>query len=142
MRKIEAMLVQRWELVAYAAAGVLTTIINYAVYSVLTVFGGLSVTISNIGAWVVSVGSAFFTNKAFVFRKRDWSLAAVLWEGAMFVGSRLLSGMASIGLMPVLMHFGITQSVFGIPGFAAKFLSECVGLVLSYIFSKYVIFKK
>lgn len=31
----------------------------------------------------------------------------------MFVGSRLLSGAVAIGLVPVLMALGITQSVLG-----------------------------
>ena len=58
------------------------------------------------------------------------------------MGSRLLSGAVEIGLVPVLMGLGVTQSVLGIPGFAAKFLAECVALVLSYFLSKYAVFRK
>lgn len=142
MQKAKAFLVQHRELVAYVAAGVLTTLVNYITYSVLTVFCGLGINLSNVIAWTVSVITAFFTNKAFVFQNRDWSPAAILREGALFVGSRLLSGVVGIGLVPVLMHLGITQSVLGIPGFAAKFLAECIAMVLSYFLSKYVVFKK
>lgn len=60
----------------------------------------------------------------------------------MFIGSRLLSGAVGIGLVPVLMALGITQSVFGIPGLIAKFLAESVVLVLNYILSKYAVFRK
>lgn len=142
MQKIKTFLIQHRELAAYVAAGVLTTAVNYVTYSVLTVFCHLGVNLSNTIAWAVSVLAAFLTNKAFVFQKGDWSAAAVLREGAMFVGSRLLSGAVSIGLVPVLMWLGVTQSVLGIPGFAAKFLAECVGLVLSYFLSKYAVFRK
>lgn len=142
MRKIMALLVQHRELVAYVVAGVLTTAVNYIVYGVLTVCFARDITFSNTIAWAVSVLVSFLTNKAFVFQKPDWTPKVVLREGAMFVGSRLLSGAVGIGLVPVLIHLGITQSVLGIPGFAAKFLAECVALVLSYIFSKYAVFKK
>ena len=142
MQKAKTFLIQHRELVAYAAAGVLTTVVNYITYSVLTVLCGMDLNLSNIISWSVSVITAFFTNKAFVFQNKDWSAAAVLREGALFVGSRLLSGAVGFGLFPLLMRLGVTQSVFGVPGFAAKFISECIALVLSYFLSKYVVFKK
>lgn len=142
MRKIKALLLKNRELAAYIAAGVLTTAVNYAVYSALTVLCGLGVTLSNTIAWAVSVLVAFLTNKAFVFQKGDWSPGTLLREGAMFAGSRVLSGAVAIGLTPVLMHLGVTWSVLGVPGFAAKFLAECAALVLSYFLSKYAVFKK
>ena len=142
MQKLKAVLAQHREMIAYVAAGVLTTAVNYTVYSVLTVCFGLGITLSNTIAWAVSVLTAFLTNKAFVFQKGGWSPPVVLREGALFVGSRLLSGAVGIGLVPVLMGLGVTQSVLGIPGFAAKFLAECVALVLSYFLSKYAVFRK
>lgn len=142
MRQIRALFLRHRELAAYAAAGVFTTVVNYVVYSILTVFWALGITMSNIIAWAASVLVAFLTNKAFVFQKGDWSFEAVIREGVMFAGSRLLSGAVAIGLLPVLMALGVTQSIFGIPGFAAKFLAECVALILSYLLSKYAVFKK
>lgn len=124
------------------AAGVLTTAVNYIVYGVLTVFCGLGITPSNIAAWAAAVTVAFFTNKSFVFQSRNWDVETLFREGMMFVGSRLLSGAVAIGSVPVLMASGITQSVFGIPGFAAKFLAESASLILSYLLSKHVVFKK
>ena len=40
------------------------------------------------------------------------------------------------------MKLGVTRRVFGVPGFAAKFIAEGIALVLSYFLSKYVVFKK
>lgn len=142
MRKMKAFLLQNRELAAYVAAGVLTTAVNYVVYSFLTVLCGLGINLSNTIAWAISVLVAFLSNKAFVFQKGDWSPQALLREGGMFVGSRVLSGIVGVGLVPVLMKLGITQSVLGIPGFAAKFLAECVAMILSYFLSKYAVFRK
>ena len=137
MRKIKAFLIQHRELAAYVAAGAFTTAVNYAVYSALTVLCGLGINLSNSIAWAVAV----LSNKAYVFQKHSWAPLTVLREGAMFVGSRLLSGAAAISLTPLLMRLGVTQSVLGIPGFAAKFLAECAALVLSYFLSKYAVFR-
>lgn len=142
MQKIKIFLSQHRELVAYVVAGIFTTVVNYVVYSVLTVFCRLGITPSNIVAWVAAVVVAFFINKAFVFQRKDWSPKTFFREGRLFIGSRLLSGAVGIGLVPVLMALGITQSVFGIPGLIAKFLAESVVLVLNYILSKYAVFRK
>ncbi len=142
MPKIKAFLLQHRELSAYMATGLFTTAVNYAVYSLLTVFCGLDINLSNIIAWVVAVLVAFLTNKTFVFQKRGWAPGTVLREEAMFIGSRLLSGAVGIGLVPALIRLGVTQSVLGIPGFAAKFLAELIAMVLSYFLSKYAVFRK
>lgn len=74
--------------------------------------------------------------------RQGFLTAAALREGALFVGGRLLSGVVGFGLFPLLMKLGVTQSVFGVPGFAAKFIAEGIALALSYLLSKYVVFKK
>lgn len=101
----------------------------------------MGISLSNLIAWAVAVLTAFLTNKSFVFQKHDWSPETVFHEGFLFVGSRLLSGIIEIGFVPVLMAFGVTQSVFGIPSFAAKFLAEAIAMILSYFLSKYAIFQ-
>lgn len=141
MRKMKALLKRHRELFAYVAAGILTIAVNYVTYSVLTVLFRLGITLSNTIAWAVSVLTAFLTNKTFVFQKGDWSPPVVLREGAMFVSSRLLSGAVAIGLVPVLMRLGVTQSVLGIPGFAAKMIAETIGLIMNYFCGKFVVFK-
>ena len=129
------------ELIAYGIAGLFTTIVNYVVYGVLTVFYGLDINVSNIIAWTISVFVAFFSNKVFVFQKRDWTLKKVFHEGLLFVGSRLFSGIVGIGLVPILMWLGFTQSIWGIPGLAAKFLAMLAEWLLSYILGKHLVFK-
>lgn len=141
MQKIKELLLKNRELAAYAAAGLLTTAVNYAVYSALTVLCGLGVNLSNLLSWAAAVLVAFLTNKAFVFQSPGWSPKTLLREGSMFVGSRLLSGAVVVGLVPVLMALGVDQSIFGVPGFAAKLIAEIVDLVINYLCSKFVIFK-
>ena len=81
MGNIRAYLLRRRELCAYVIAGVIVTGVNYTIYSILTVFCGLGISVSNISAWAVSVFVAFLLNKAFVFQKQDWSFKTMFHEG-------------------------------------------------------------
>lgn len=65
MGNIRAYLLRRRELCAYVIAGVIVTGVNYTIYSILTVFCGLGISVSNISAWAVSVFVAFLLNYAY-----------------------------------------------------------------------------
>jgi len=125
----------------FGVTGVITTAVNWVIYSVLVSVYGIGINVSNIIAWLFAVIIAFFLNKTFVFQRHDWRIAVVFQEGIFFLGSRILSGIVEIGLVPVLMAIGVTQSIFGIKGFAAKFLASGIATVLSYLISKYAVFK-
>lgn len=126
---------------AYLVCGGITTVINYAVYALCAVSLGLGVNRSNIIAWAAAVLAAFILSKLFVFRKGDWSPPAVLREALLFIGGRLFSGAVTIGLVPLLLWLGITQTLLGIPAFFAKFIAELIGIVLNFFLSKYAVFK-
>ena len=53
-----------------------------------------------------------------------------------FVGCRLLSGVMDMAIM------FISVDVIGIPDSVAKFITQVVVVVLNYIFSKLIIFRK
>ena len=53
-----------------------------------------------------------------------------------FVGCRVLSGVMDMAIMFV------SVDVIGIPDSAAKFITQVVVVVLNYIFSKLIIFRK
>lgn len=71
--KIMTFLREKRDIVSYLVFGVLTTLVNYAIYLPLYNFAHLSGGWSNAIAWVGAVIFAFFTNKPFVFRSHDWS---------------------------------------------------------------------
>ena len=87
--KIMTFLREKRDIVSYLVFGVLTTLVNYAIYLPLYNFAHLSGGWSNAIAWVGAVIFAFFTNKPFVFRSHDWSAKVVLPEAAKFVCCRL-----------------------------------------------------
>lgn len=123
-------------LIAYAVFGGLTTIVNIVAYS--GCYNGLqfSNTLSNVIAWVLSVTFAYLTNKAWVFESRSWKWNVLRREITTFVSCRLATGIMDI----VIMYLCV--DVLGWPALLMKVVSNVLVIVLNYIFSKLVIFKK
>lgn len=124
------------ETVIYLVVGVLTTVINYAVYAVLIIMFPGSEVISNIIAWVVAVVATFYPNKYFVFRKPHISVNDTFKEFVSFISSRLATlGIETFGLWVFcdLLHFN---------GLVVKAVLAVVVVILNYVFSKLFVFKK
>lgn len=128
------------EIVMYLIFGVLTTVVNWIVYS-LTV-NTVSMTVANVLAWFCAVIFAFFTNKLFVFESRSWKLSKVVKEIVSFFGSRLATGLVEIFGPTLLFSIGLNQSLFGVKGFLAKVIISVGVIILNYVFSKLIVFRK
>lgn len=134
--KIRALIVKYWDIVSYLFFGVLTTVVNYLVYLPLYNGLGMSATVSNAIAWVVAVAFAYLTNKPFVFKSYDWSMKTVIPELAKFVGCRIGSGaMETLILL-------LTVDILGWNGNIWKLLTSVLVVILNYIGSKLLVFRK
>jgi putative flippase GtrA len=125
-----------WDIVSYLFFGVCTTIVNYLIYIPCYNFFGMSATVSNMIAWVVAVAFAYLTNKPFVFRSYDWSAETVVPELTKFVGCRIGSGAAE-----TLILF-LTVDLIGWNGNVWKLLTQVMVVILNYIGSKLLVFRK
>ena len=136
IQKIRALVVKYWDIVSYLFFGVLTTVVNYLVYLPLYNGLGMSATVSNAIAWVVAVAFAYLTNKPFVFKSFDWSMKTVIPELAKFVGCRIGSGaMETLILL-------LTVDILGWNGNIWKLLTSVLVVILNYIGSKLLVFRK
>ena len=136
MKTIRALIEKYYDILVYLVFGVMTTAVNYIVYLPCYNLLGLSATVSNVIAWVVAVAFAYLTNKPFVFRSHDWSAKTVVPELTKFLGCRLGSGLletAIIFLFVDLLHFD---------GNILKLITSVLVVVLNYIGSKLLVFKK
>lgn len=136
LQKIRALVVKYWDILSYLVFGVLTTVVNYAVYLPIYNLLGLSAAVSNVIAWVAAVAFAFLTNKPFVFKSHDWSAKTVIPELTKFVSCRIASGaMETLILL-------LTVDLLGWNGNIWKLITQVLVVVLNYITSKLVVFKK
>lgn len=136
MNKIWSLIVKYWDILAYLIFGVLTTVVNYAVYLPVYNILGLSAALSNAIAWVVAVAFAYLTNKPFVFKSHDWSRATIIPELTKFVSCRVASGALETVILLV------TVDILSWNGNIWKLLTQVMVVVLNYIFSKLIVFKK
>ena len=130
------------ELIVYFITGVLTTLVNWAAYALCVRGFGWNVAVSNAIAWVVAVIFAYITNKLWVFRSFNWQPGFVLKECLLFVSARIVTGLYEIVSVPLLVNLGLDQAMFGVKGMWAKILTSAVVMVLNYVFSKLIVFRK
>ena len=124
------------ELVAYLFAGVATTVVNYVAYFIATRVFSLGVMPGTWTAWVIAVAFGYAVNKAFVFHTHCDSAAALLREAASFFAMRLVS----LGAETVLMY--VTVELLHLNDLVMKLATNLLVILLNYVFSKLVIFKK
>lgn len=136
MEQIMRLVKKYWSILSYLFFGVVTTVVNMAVYYVGYHVCGLSSDLSTVIAWVLAVLTAFLTNKPFVFCSHDWSPKVLLPEAGSFFGCRLGSGVVELAVM----H--ITVEMLGLPGMLMKLLVNVIVVILNYVASKLLVFRK
>lgn len=163
MEKIKALFIKYKEIIMYIIFGVLTTLVNWVVYTILIkIFGSAAesetvlfslfdrditmsifyIFIANFVAWVAGVVFAFVTNKIWVFESKSWRFGLVMKELWLFVAARLITGVLEWFGVPALVAAGMDQPLFGIDGFLAKIVVSVIVVILNYVFSKLIIFRK
>ena len=133
---IVKMLTKYRSFIAYGVFGVLTTVVNIAIYSFSYNTVGLSNTLSNVIAWIIAVAFAYLTNKVWVFGSTSWKWEVLKKEVVAFISCRLATGILDI----VIMY--ICVDVMQWNALLMKIASNVLVIILNYIFSKLVIFKK
>lgn len=132
------------EIVMYLVFGVLTTVVNFVCFYVLFTLNNqtgtfpekIGVHIANVTAWIVSVLFAFIVNKIFVFESKKMKPVIFFKELIMFVCARLVSlGVEEAGLF-------FFNNIIGIKAIPVKIIMAFVIVVLNYVFSKLLVFKK
>jgi putative flippase GtrA len=122
------------EIVSYVLFGVLTTLVNIFSYILLTNVLQFSYPIAVSIAWFVSVLFAYYTNRQYVFSVKG---TTKLWkEVTSFFMFRLASYFLDIILMVVLIE------VFLIDDLLSKIIVNVLIVILNYLASKFVVFKK
>ena len=123
-------------MIAYLFAGVATTVVNFVVYFLATRVAGLGVMGGTWVAWVIAVAFGYVVNKAFVFHTHCANALALLREAVGFFAMRLVS----LGMETLLMY--LTVTVLGLNDLVMKLIVNIVVIILNYVFSKLVIFRK
>ena len=150
MKKIKELILKYKELIIYVIFGGLTTVVNLAVFTLCGMaLGDDKYLISNVIAWFAAVVFAYVTNKLWVFESKSWNIKVLLKEVPSFFAARVLSFVIEeVGLFVFVDLLSFNELSIRILSFEiggeliAKAVLAVVVVVLNYIFSKLVIFKK
>lgn len=135
-KKLRELFLKYKPMVLYLFFGGITTLVNIVVYLFCTELFHIHYLVSNVAAWVLAVLVAYVTNRIWVFESDKRSAKAIILEFGLFVSARLLSGVSDM----ITMFFCV--DIIGMNGLAAKIIANVVVVVLNYVFSKWIVFRK
>lgn len=126
------------EIIAYLIIGILTTLVSLVSYYILTLTilspnNPLELTIANIISWILSVIFAYITNRKYVFQSKDNN---IIKEASKFTLSRVTTLVIDILLMFIFV------SICKFNDKIIKLLVQIIIIILNYVFSKLLVFKK
>ena len=134
MNRIKKLWTENKSVILYLIFGGLTTAVNVAAYAACS-FLGVGNIVSTIIAWVLAVLFAFITNKLFVFDSKKWNKNAVT-EAIQFFACRVGTGVIEVLAMYVFVDW------LSLNGTIMKLATNVIVIVLNYILSKLIVFKK
>lgn len=138
MNKLIALFNKYRSVIAYLFWGVVTTIVNLAVFQFLSSGIHWNYQLANVLAWFLSVLVAYFTNKVWVFGSHYSTVRAFVKEFCWFYFYRGLTLVMDVAIM----YVGVSLLKFDTPiqQFIVKIIDNVVVVIANYIFSKWLIF--
>lgn len=133
---IKKLIVKYKSFISYAVFGVLTTLVNMAVYAFLYNLLKMPNVVSTILAWFMAVLFAFITNKLWVFDSKSFDFKILRHEIPTFFGCRILTGVLDVAIM----YFAV--DVFAWNATLWKLISNVLVIIINYVASKLLIFRK
>ena len=120
----------------------LSTVVNILSYILgsYLIFSGildeqLKVNISEIFAFIVALIFAYWVNKTIVFDSKCENFKALIKEISSFTACRIFTEIISIGMMNFAVYANINDIIM-------KIIANIVVIILNFVFSKILIFKK
>ena len=156
LSKIKELINKHWDILSYLFFGVCTTIVGWVTYWLfMTLFssmgmnGEMNIIISNVISWVFAVIFAFITNKLifafitnklWVFRSKSFEAKTLWYEIGTFVSARLVTLLIETGILAgAALIFGSDNNIINM---IMKVITSIIVVLLNYIFSKLIIFRK
>ena len=136
MEKIKELYLKYKEIINYLLFGALTTVVNIVTYAIFARLFHVDEVVSNIIAQIISILFAYVTNKIYVFESKSTKLKDILREMISFFGCRIFTAVLDTLL------FSFMIKILFMNDLIAKCITQVVVIVLNYVFSKLIIFRK
>jgi putative flippase GtrA len=136
LRTFEPFYKKHKEVLLYLLFGGLSFLLNMGLFILIHRTTTLNELVNNIICWVVCVLFQFFTNRIWVFNGYVDSTAGFFRQMASFFGGRLFTLAVEEAILAVFITW------LGLNTTAVKLAAQVAVIVLNYIISKWIIFRK
>ncbi|MBP5209656.1 MAG: GtrA family protein [Clostridia bacterium] len=124
------------EVLLYLFFGVVTTLVSWGLFWLFDYGLRMHELVANALSWILTVFVAFLTNRVWVFDSPTRTVGAFLLQMLRFYLGRVATLLIEEGILYVF----ITR--LGCPDMWVKIAASVVVVVLNYVFSKWLIFRK
>ena len=124
------------EVILYVFFGVLTTLVNFFSFFVLSSLLNLEENLSNVLSIIIAIIFAYFTNRKWVFNSAADTLNKKFSEFYKFILGRLFS------LVVETVGFFLLFNILGIDKLISKLFISVIIIILNFFISKFFAFKK
>lgn len=136
-KKLFSQLLQKYKaIIFYIFFGGLTTLVNILIYALFYNTLHIRNIPSVIIAWLGGCLFAFITNKLYVFNSQSFKIKILLRELISFFLCRLTTGLFDAAIMHIAVDKMNFDAIFW------KTMSNIVVIILNFLASKFLIFKK
>ena len=147
LQKLLALYKKYAEVINYLFFGVLATVLNIVLYAVFQLLFGYEAANSwgNVLNNIICILFAYWTNRTWVFTSKTHGKAA-LAEFGKFISCRLFTLVVDTAIMFVggnlIGPMFVPERWLGLWGLAVKVGANVVVVILNYVFSKLIVFRK
>ncbi len=124
------------EFLRYMFIGIFTSLIDYVSYHILYHTFHVNISVSNVISIILAIIFAYVANKIFVFQTHCKTQKALIIEAASFFASRLFTMVLEVVGVELFVNVLQWNADLG------KIISQIVVIIMNYIFSKFIVFKK
>lgn len=143
LQKIKDIYLKYKEQLLYLIFGGLTTVVDFAISFLLYYLwtdamqdSAWLVHVADGIAWVAAVTFAFVTNRVWVFESNKRGFLPVMGELVVFAGGRVATFLVQEGIMLLFVTW------LGLNAYVFRILAAILVIVLNYIISKLLVFRK
>lgn len=119
----------------YLIVGAMTTAVSL-ITQYIPLLLGFPTEVNTTVSWICSVTFAFFTNKVWVFRDKARGRSDWIRQAAAFYGGRLTTYFLELAFMSFTVRVLLRNE------YVMKLIAQVFILIINYLFSKLVVFRK
>lgn len=124
------------DIIPYGIFGVCTTLVNMGIYWLCAHALKLAVLPSTLIAWFIAVLFAYLTNRKWVFHSQAVTRQEITREIISFYSCRIATGVVDWACMYIFVDLLLLNDL------VIKFTANILVIILNYVASKLLIFKK